>query len=92
MSSMKQQNPQIEYSLAFGLHSELAKQIEQAEIQVKKILLLLIILQPVEVPDKRSSSKRILNALILTFLSIVISSSWVLIEEPVKEILTQIRG
>ena len=92
MSSMRQQNLQSQYALAFGVYSELAKQIEQAEIQVKKDTPILTIVQPIEVPNKRSSPKRLLNVLILTLLSIMISSSWVLIEEPVKEVLTQIRG
>ena len=92
MSSMKQQNLQSEYSLAFGVYSELAKQIEQAEIQVKKDTPILTIVQPVEVPDKRSSPKRLLNLIILMFLSIVISSSWILIREPLKEVLTQIKS
>jgi uncharacterized protein involved in exopolysaccharide biosynthesis len=92
MSSMKQQNLQSEYSLAFGVYSELAKQIEQAEIQVKKDTPILTIVQPVEVPDKRSSPKRLLNLIILMFLSIIISSSWILIKEPLGEILTQIKS
>ena len=92
MSSMKQQNLQSEYSLAFGVYSELAKQIEQAEIQVKKDTPILTIVQPVEVPDKRSSPKRRSILIIWIFISFIISSSWVLIKEPLREILTQIKS
>jgi len=92
MSSMKQQNLQSEYSLAFGVYSELAKQIEQAEIQVKKDTPILTIVQPVEVPDEPSSPKRLLNLIIVMFLSIIISSSWILIKDPLKEVLAQIKS
>ena len=92
MSSMKQQNLQSEYSLAFGVYSELAKQIEQAEIQVKKDTPILTIVQPVEVPDKPSSPKKLLIIVILIFLSVVVSACWILIKNPLKEIWVEIKN
>ena len=87
---MKQQNLQSEYTLAFGVYSELAKQIEQAEIQVKKDTPILTTVQPVQIPDEKSSPKRLLILLIWTFLGAIISSGWILVESSLKEIWLKI--
>ena len=92
ISSMKQQNLQSEYSLAFGVYSELAKQIEQAEIQVKKDTPILTTVQPVQIPDEKSSPKRLLILLIWTFLGGVLSCGWILVESPLKDIWTKINS
>ena len=92
ISSMKQQNLQSEYSLAFGVYSELAKQIEQAEIQVKKDTPILTIVQPVQIPDEKSSPKRLLILIIWTFLGGVLSCGWILVESPLKDIWTKINS
>ena len=92
ISSMKQQNLQSEYSLVFGVYSELAKQIEQAEIQVKKDTPILTTVQPVQIPDEKSSPKRLLILLIWTFLGGVLSCGWVLVESPLKDIWTKINS
>ena len=92
ISSMKQQNLQSEYSLAFGVYSELAKQIEQAEIQVKKDTPILTTVQPVQIPDEKSSPKRLLILLIWTFLGAIISSGWILVESSLKEIWQKINS
>ncbi|NVJ64390.1 MAG: capsule biosynthesis protein [Flavobacteriaceae bacterium] len=80
ISSLKQQNLQSEYSLVFGVYSELAKQIEQAEIQVKKDTPILTILQPVQVPTERSAPKRSLILVICMFLGLVIGIGIVIIK------------
>ena len=92
MSSMKQQNIQSEYSLAFGVYSELAKQIEQAEIQVKKDTPILTVVQPVQVPDEKSGPKRSLILLIWTFLGGILSCGWILVEQPMKEIWDKVKS
>lgn len=92
ISSMKQQNLQSEYSLAFGVYSELAKQIEQAEIQVKKDTPILTTVQPVQIPDEKSSPKRLLILLIWTFLGAIFSCGWILMENPLKEIWQKINS
>ena len=92
ISSMKQQNLQSEYSLVFGVYSELAKQIEQAEIQVKKDTPILTTVQPVQIPDEKSSPKRLLILLIWTFLGGVLSCGWILVESPLKDIWTKINS
>ena len=89
---MEQQNLQSEYPLAFGVYSELAKRIEQAEIQVKKDTPILTTVQPLQIPDKKSSPKRLLILLICAFLGAVISSGWILVECSLKEIWQKINS
>lgn len=57
-----------EYNLAFGLYSELGKQMEQAKIQVKETTPILTIVDPVTVPSERSKPKRGLICVLFTFL------------------------
>ncbi|MEG2341059.1 MAG: Wzz/FepE/Etk N-terminal domain-containing protein [Odoribacter sp.] len=57
-----------EYDLAFGVYSELAKQREQAGIQVKQNTPVFAIVEPVSVPLERSKPKRGLICVAFTFL------------------------
>jgi uncharacterized protein involved in exopolysaccharide biosynthesis len=89
---MKQQNLQSEYSLAFGVYSELAKQIEQAEIQVKKDTPILTVVQPVQVPDEKSGPKRSLILLTWIFLGGILSCGWILVEKPMKKLWDKVKS
>lgn len=57
-----------EYSVALGVYSELAKQREQANIQVKEDTPVFTIVEPVTVPSERSKPKRGLIFIAFTFL------------------------
>lgn len=57
-----------EYSVALGVYSELAKQREQANIQVKENTPVFTIVEPVTVPTERSKPKRALICVAFTFL------------------------
>lgn len=57
-----------EYSVALGVYSELAKQREQANIQVKEDTPIFTIVEPVTVPNERSKPKRSLILVAFTFL------------------------
>lgn len=67
-----------EYSLSFALYSELAKQREQANIQVKENTPIFTIVEPVTVPNERSKPKRSLILIAFTFLGGVIGIGLVL--------------
>jgi len=47
-----------QYNLIFGIYSELAKQLEQAKIQVKQDTPVFTIIEPISVPTKRSKPNR----------------------------------
>lgn len=48
---------QTKYSIANAIYNEMAKQLEQAKMQVKKNTPVFTIIQPVKVPNKSSNSK-----------------------------------
>lgn len=57
-----------EYAVVFGVYSELAKQREQANIQVKEDTPIFAVVEPVTVPTERSKPKRALICVAFTFL------------------------
>ncbi len=63
---------QSEYDLAYSVYSELAKQLEAQQIQVKEDTPVFTILKPVSVPVEKSKPKRPLILIIFTFLGGII--------------------
>lgn len=59
-----------DYNLAFNVYSELAKQLEQAEIAVNETTPILTVVEPVVVPTERSKPKRGLICVLFTFLGV----------------------
>jgi capsular polysaccharide biosynthesis protein len=59
---------QSEYNIAFNVYNELAKQLEQARIQVKEDTPVLSIIKPVVVPVEKSQPKRAMILVIWVFL------------------------
>lgn len=57
-----------EYTVALGVYSELAKQREQANIQVKEDTPIFTVVEPVTVPNERSKPKRALILIAFVFL------------------------
>ena len=80
---------QSKYNTANSIYSELAKQLEQAKLQVKRDTPVLTVIQPVTVPDKPSNS-RSKTLIVWTFLGFVLGCGWVLAKgywPKVKEML-----
>ena len=67
-----------EYSLAYSVYSELAKQMEQAKIAVNETTPILTIVEPVVVPMERSKPKRGLICVLFTFLGVFVGVGTVL--------------
>jgi LPS O-antigen subunit length determinant protein (WzzB/FepE family) len=63
-----------EYQLAFEVYSELAKQLEQAKIQVKEDTPVFSVIEEVSVPVEKSKPKRSLILLIWILLGVVIGT------------------
>lgn len=59
---------QTQYTITFSVFQELAKQIEQAKIQVKKETPIFTIVQPVIVPSEKSKPKKAMIVAIWLFL------------------------
>lgn len=60
-----------EYTLAMNLYSELATQLEQAKIEVKKDTPILTVVRPVTIPYKKSKPQRLQILVVFTFLGVV---------------------
>lgn len=68
-----------EYNVALSVYSELAKQREQANIQVKENTPVFTIIEPVTIPNEPSKPKRALIVVAFTFLGIFAGIGLVLV-------------
>ena len=74
----EQEKLDTRYNLALGVYSELAKQLEQAKIQVKETTPILTVVDPVSIPIERSKPKRGLICIMFTFLGLCVGAGLVL--------------
>ena len=68
-----------EYTLAMNLYSELATQLEQAKIEVKKDTPVLTVVRPITVPYQKSKPQRPMILMAFTFLGVVVGIGLVLV-------------
>lgn len=74
-----------EMTLSFNVYSELAKQLEQAKINVKEMQPVLTVIEPASVPLKKSKPNRPLILIGFIFLGFFFSSSYLLFRFYVEE-------
>lgn len=74
---IEQERIDTKYAVASNIYAEMAKQLEQAKMQVKRDTPVLTIVQPVTVPVKPSNS-RMKTLIIWTFLGFVLACGWVI--------------
>ena len=70
-SRIEQERIQTQYNVASSIYSDIAKQLEQAKMQVKRDTPILTVIQPVTVPTKPSNS-RAKTLVVWTFLGFVL--------------------
>ena len=70
-SRIEQERIQARYNVSSSIYAEMAKQLEQAKMQVKKDTPILTVIQPVTVPAKPSNS-RAKTLVVWTFLGFVL--------------------
>jgi uncharacterized protein involved in exopolysaccharide biosynthesis len=73
----EQERLQNEYKLAFDVYSQLAQQLEQAQIQVKEDTPVFSIVKPVTVPLEKSKPNRPMILVIWTFLGGIVAIGWI---------------
>ena len=83
---------QSEYDLAYGVYSELAKQLETQQLKVKEDTPIFTIIEPVFVPLEKTGPNRALIVIIYIFLGFVLSIGYLLAKEPVQNIIKEIRS
>ena len=86
----QKQRLEAQYSIVNAVYTELAKQKEQAAIQVSKDTPIFSVIDPVVVPKEKTSPKRGLLLVIYTFLGVVLSIGYVLVKEPFKTLKKEI--
>ena len=83
---------EAEFSLVSSVYQELAKQLEQSKLQVSKDTPIFSVIKPVTIPNKRSAPKRAQMVFICLFIGIVLGSGFVLIKDPLKRIIQEIKS
>ena len=86
----KLQRLEAEYSISFGVVQELASQVEQAEIQVNKDTPIFTVIEEIIVPSGPSKPKRSQIVLTWLFLGLIISSGYLLLKQPLRDIISKI--
>jgi LPS O-antigen subunit length determinant protein (WzzB/FepE family) len=81
-----------DYNNANVVYQELAKQVEQAKLQVSKDTPIFSVLKPVVVPNEKSGPKRLLIIAIWAFLGLIIGSGKVLFESSIRLFLNQLKS
>ncbi len=79
-----------ELAIASAVNEELAKQVEQARIQVSKDTPIFTIIDPVVIPNQRTSPKRTLIVLGFTFLGFFLGLGYGVIKEPFAAMRKQV--
>ena len=81
-----------ELAIARSVYEELSKQVEQARIQVSKDTPIFTIIDPVVIPNKRTSPKRTLIVIIWAFLGLIMGLTYILLKEPMSHLAKEITG
>ena len=82
---IEQERIQAKYAVSSAIYSEMAKQLEQAKMQVKRDTPMLTIIKPVTVP-RQTSNSRAKTLIIWTFLGFVLGCGIVLGKEYVPKV------
>ena len=81
-----------EFQIISSVVEEISKQVEQAKLQLKKDTPVFSTIQEAVIPLKKSSPKTTQLVIIFGFLGLIASSIIVLIREPLKNILFEIKS
>jgi uncharacterized protein involved in exopolysaccharide biosynthesis len=68
---------EAEFNFAFNIYTELAKQLEQAKLQVSKDTPIFSVIQPVTIPSEKSAPNRPLILVIFTISGFIVALSFV---------------
>jgi len=83
---------EAEFQIINAVMIELSKQVEQRKLQVSEDTPVFSILKEASMPVKRSSPKRTQMVLIFGFIGLVLSVLYILVREPVGQVLKEINS
>ena len=81
-----------EFNIVSAVYQELNKQLEQSKLQVSKDTPIFSVIKPVTIPNERSAPKRSLMVMVYGFIGFIVSCGFILIKEPVLNILKEINA
>ena len=81
-----------EVNISESIVQQLASQVEQAKLQVNKDTPVFTTIKPVTIPFERSAPKRSSIVIVFGFLGIVLSTGYVLVKEPVSDIIKSLKS
>jgi hypothetical protein len=81
-----------EVNISESIVQQLASQVEQAKLQVNKDTPVFTTIQPVTIPFEKSAPKRSLIVMVFGFLGLVFSCGYIVVKEPVIEIIRSIKS
>jgi uncharacterized protein involved in exopolysaccharide biosynthesis len=82
---------QAEFNLVNTVYSELAKQKEQAAIQLSKDTPTFSVLDPVKVPKVKTGPKKSFYILVAFFTGLICAAGWALGRKPVQEFFMELK-
>lgn len=82
---------QAEFDLVNAVYSELAKQKEQAAIQLSKDTPTFSVIDPVKVPKEKTGPNKSLYVLGAFFAGLIFSATWFLVKKPVQEFINGVQ-
>jgi capsular polysaccharide biosynthesis protein len=82
---------QAEFDLVNSVYSELAKQKEQAAIQLSKDTPTFSVLDPVQVPKQKTGPKKLIYIFAAFFVGLICSAGWVLGSKPIQTFLNELK-
>ena len=88
----RRQGLESEFAIINSVYQELSKQVEQAKLQVSRDTPIFSVINPVTVPNQRSDPKRTLIVIMSLFLGMSLSIGYILIKEPILEIIDKIKS
>ena len=81
-----------EVNISSSIVQQLASQVEQAKLQVNKDTPVFTTIKPVNIPFERSAPKRSLIVIVFAFFGLVLSIGFVLVKEPVNDIIKSLKS
>jgi capsular polysaccharide biosynthesis protein len=81
-----------EVNISESIVQQLASQVEQAKLQVNKDTPVFTTIKPVTIPFERTAPNRSLIVIVIAFLGLVLSTGYVLIKEPLSDIIKSFKS
>lgn len=80
-----------EYEVAYTVYNELAVQLEQSKISVKESTPILIVIDPVVVPNEKSGPRRAYILIVFFLLGLSVAIGWIFAKPPIQDVISGLK-